>query len=106
MFYITAVIINQWHGVIIFLLFIYKCNIMLAMKNIGIAKLKEIAEKQGLTQSEIAKKIGITQGGLSHYFSGRRVKIDPYNAKKISEAFPSIAMEDFYRVSDDNGGAA
>lgn len=87
---------------IFFLHLRYKCIIIDAMKNLGIEKLKKEAQKKGLKQADIAEMTGITQGAISHYFTGRREKVDPENAKKFSTVFPSINFEDFYTFLNEN----
>lgn len=77
------------------------------MKNKGMEKLNKIKEIGGLTQAQLAKMIGITQGALSHHKSGRRKMVDPVTAMKIIKVFPSIKLEDFYTDlnGNDNGAA-
>ena len=54
-------------------------------------RLKEFREKRGLTQSEIAEKLGITYQAYAHYEKGRR-QPDPEQLKVLA---------DFYKVSID-----
>ena len=72
------------------------------MKNLGIEKLKKEAREKGLKQADIAEMAGISPGAISHYFTGRREKVDPENAKKLSAVFPSIEFEDFYNFIKEN----
>ena len=67
------------------------------MKNLGVEKLKKEAQKRGLKQSDIAEITGITPGAISHYFTGRRRKVDPVSAMKLAAIFKSIKFEDFYK---------
>lgn len=69
------------------------------MKNIGIKKLKHLAQEKQLSQADIAKIAGITQGAISHYFTGRRIKVDPTIALRLHKAFPEIDLEDFLKAA-------
>ena len=49
-------------------------------------KLKSLRKKSGLSQNEIANKLGITQSTYSYWESGK-VRIDSNSLKKLSEIF-------------------
>ena len=49
-------------------------------------KIAELREKRGLTQDELAAKLGITRAALSHYETGRR-QPDYDTLRRIAEFF-------------------
>jgi len=65
--------------------------------SLGIKKLRTMGRIR-----DIAKKTGVSEGALSHYFTGRRKKVSPENALKISATYPFIHFEDFYRFVKNN----
>ena len=67
--------------------------------------LKEIRLKKGITQEELAKKLGINQNNISRYENSERTP-NLYLAKEIADALDCTVDEllaDPVEVSDDEG---
>ncbi len=62
-------------------------------------RLKEIREKKGLSQRELAKKIGVFNSQISRYEKGMSMTDDVI--KKICKALETNA-DYFLRLTDDN----
>ncbi|MDT3718465.1 helix-turn-helix transcriptional regulator [Pseudomonas oryzihabitans] len=68
--------------------------------------LKKVREKSGITQLALAKKVGLTQGAIAHYETGRRTPglsmsrrivagLNALGAKcNLSDVFPEPGHED------------
>ena len=66
------------------------------MSTIGINKLKKYQIEKGLSQQGLSQLVGISQGAISHYYTGRRKTIDPHIAAKIADV-TKIGFEEFYK---------
>lgn len=64
-------------------------------KNSIAEKLRKLRRSEGITQEEIAKKIGLKQSTYAMYESGKRIPSDE-NKRKIAAHFELTVQEIFY----------
>lgn len=56
--------------------------------------IKDLRERNGFDQSELAARLNISRSTLSHYETGRR-KLDAETAKKLADIF-EVSLDEIY----------
>lgn len=67
-------------------------------------KLSEYLQKNGILQAEFARKIGVTQGIVSYYVSGRTMPTRKNMQKIIEVTGGEVTADDFYVFEEKSGG--